>query len=149
MHNGRTWAVQMYWDLFSPFICFISSVLFWFVKLSETYPTWTWCTHEKDRPRRNSILLRQLSNELLWKAVHEHQSKQKNAFLKFEVEADDPLIIQLCLCLAIVFGFSPLFTAVYNKNYSVQQQFQKLLKYTNIQNLLNLWENNELQECHS
>lgn len=41
-------------------------------------------------------------------------------FLKFEAEADDPLTIQLHLCLAIVFGFSSLFTAVYNKNYSVQ-----------------------------
>lgn len=36
-----------------------------------------------------------------------------------EVGAHDPLIVQFYLCLAVVFGFSSLFTAVYNTIYSV------------------------------
>lgn len=48
-------------------------------------------------------------------------------FLKFEVEADDLLTLQLHLCLAVLFGFSSLFTAVYSKNYSVQH-ISKLIK---------------------
>jgi len=60
-----------------------------------------------------------------------------------EVAADDPLTVQLYLCLAVLFEFS-----VPNTNYSVECIF-KISKKGHIQNALNLQENLKLQECNA
>lgn len=61
-------------------------------------------------------------------------------FFKLEVGAGDPLIVQLHLCLAVVFGFSSLFIAVYNTNYSVEC-ILKIIKRHTYTEWLNLQEN--------